>query len=463
MTPVEYGSDRQPRERRILVNEVIGEADFNAFFFSTAFICVLTAVFDGFDSAVFGVATPLLIKGLGIPASQVGILASVGMVGMFVGSFVFGVLGDLIGSKRSLIICTVVFCLFTGLCGATDDFFQFAVLRFIAGVGLAGLAPNAGALMSEYCPKRLRSSTIPFLSFGIMLGSIVVSLVGIVFVNSFGWRALFFTSLILLPIVVLQILLLPESMNQYLRHSNRKAVVATLRKANPGFAPSDADAYELPKIDVSKKSVGELFTPTFLANTLLFFGILFCNYFIIFGTTMWLPKLMMQVGNSYTLSLWFNIIFFVGALIGIPAGAYMASKVEIKKVLFLFYVLSGGAIAFLWIKANVYVIFILLLVGGGSLQAVQGLMTAYVAQNYPLAVRSSALGTIWMVGRIGSIVSPTVLGILLSAEVKVEVDFIVLALPCLLSIIMVMLTRDYTKLDESRPQPEPARVPQHAA
>jgi len=441
MTPTD---NTQPRQ--VLVGNVIGNAKWNSFFLTAIGVCVLTSACDGFDSAVFGVATPLLIKALNVTPAQVGVLASWGMAGMLVGAFLFGILGDVLGRKKALMLCSGIFCLFTGLCGFTQGFTQFAIIRFIAGVGLAGLGPNAGALMAEYCPTKLRSSVVPFLSWGIMVGSIMVSLVGIFLVSRYGWRVLFFTSFILLALLFIQAIALPDTMSHLIKTGKSKTIATILHRADPAFIASADDSYQLGKAEAGKMSFGKLFAPEFRANTLLFCGILFCTYFIMWGLTMWLPKLMMQVGSSYTLALWFNIIFFVGALGGIPVSSYLAYRMPIKRLINWLYLVCAISVALLWVKVSIYLTVVLLLVGGGSLQMVMGLLTAYTAQSYPLPVRSRALGVIWVVGRAGSIVSPILLGALVHAGVRIQIDFGVMALPCLVGILLSSFTKDYTRI-----------------
>ena len=434
------------QRREILVDKVIGNAKWNSYFLTIAIIGVVTSVFDGYDSAVFGVATPQLLKVFGATPKQVGVLASWGMIGMFVGAFAAGIVADVVGRKRALLWFTAVFCVFTGLCGFSRTFAVFAVFRFIAGLGLPALAPAGMGLMSEYCPTKQRFSTIPFVSLGIMVGQILVSLVGIMFVSKFGWRILFFTSFALLVVIIFQAALLPESMHKLIKAGKKNAIASALQKADPAFTPTPKDDYQITKAGSGKASILELFSPGFAGNTLALFGVLFMNYFMIYGLTIWLPKLMMQAGASYSLALWFNILFFLGPLGAIPLSSYLATKVDITKLLKCIYVLCAICIAFLWVKVSVYLTVVLLLVGGGCLQACHGLMGAYVPHNYPFPFRSTALGMIWTVGRIGSILSTYLLGLLMTVGVKIQFEFLMVAVPCILAIALLSLVKNYTKV-----------------
>jgi len=252
-------------------------------------------------------------------------------------------------------------------------------------------------------------------------------------------------------------------MHHLIKRADRGKIASMLQKADPAFTPSPADDYRLVKADAGKMSLGKLFVPPYRRNTFLFAGILFCTYFIMWGLTMWLPKLMMVTGSSYTLALWFNMIFFVGALVGIPVSCYMTARYSIKKVINWLYLICAICVALLWLKVSIYLTIAMLFIGGGCLQGFMGLLTGYTAQSFPLQVRSRALGIIWVVGRSGSIVSPIILGSLVHAGVRVHIDFAVLAIPCLIGIVLNSFTEDYTRTGLPEPQAPAATIAEAAA
>ena len=64
-----------------------------------------------------------------------------------------------------------------------------------------------------------------------------------------------------------------------------------------------------------------------------------------------------------------------------------------------------------------------------------------MAQYYPLAVRSTGLGWASGIGRVGAIVGPIVMGVLLGMEVPHKLNFIAVAIPTVLAAIAVSFTR----------------------
>ena len=135
------------------VGQVIDESKFNRFHASVLFWCAFCIVFDAYDLVVFGSVVPILMDEWSLTANQVGALGSYALVGMMLGALIFGPLADKLGRKNIILFCVALFSLFTFLIGFANGVTEFGTYRFIAGLGLGGVMPNAIALMSEYSPK----------------------------------------------------------------------------------------------------------------------------------------------------------------------------------------------------------------------------------------------------------------------------------------------------------------------
>ena len=81
-------------------------------------------------------------------------MGSYGLFGVMIGAIFFGPLADRIGRKKVILICFIVFTIFTGLCALADSPTSFSIYRFIGGLGLGGIMPNVIALMTDYSPKQ---------------------------------------------------------------------------------------------------------------------------------------------------------------------------------------------------------------------------------------------------------------------------------------------------------------------
>ncbi len=162
----------------INVNDVIDHAKFKPFHFNVVAWCLLIILFDGYDLAINGVVLPLLMDEWGLSAVQAGMLASTALAGMMFGAMIFGSLADKIGRKKVIMICIVLFSGLTFAGGFASNPTEFAILRFLAGLGIGGVMPNLVALTSEYAPKTMRSTLVTTMFSGYAVGGVMAALLG---------------------------------------------------------------------------------------------------------------------------------------------------------------------------------------------------------------------------------------------------------------------------------------------
>src|SRR5712691_5989051 len=137
-------------------------------FFVLAFLGVM---FDAADFALFGAALPPIAKEFGLGPAQAGLLATVGLVGAFLGALFWGTISDYIGRRTSFTATVGIFSVFTGLVATSWNVLSLSVFRFISNFGLGGEVPVALTLTSEYSPSRIRGRMT-----GTMLSSFPVGL-----------------------------------------------------------------------------------------------------------------------------------------------------------------------------------------------------------------------------------------------------------------------------------------------
>jgi MFS transporter, putative metabolite:H+ symporter len=147
---------------------------------------------DVFDLLLFGIIRKPSLAALGLPPKQVlttgELIISVQMVGLVVGGVVWGILGDKKGRLRVLFGSILIYSLATMLNGLVASIPPYLLLRFIAGVGLAGELGAGITLVSEILPKQKRGMASALIaSFGILGAITAVGLSRI-----FGWRELFY-------------------------------------------------------------------------------------------------------------------------------------------------------------------------------------------------------------------------------------------------------------------------------
>jgi len=146
-------------------------------------IAALGYFVDIYDLLLFGIVRVPSLNSLNLDVDQAGtMILNFQMVGLLVGGILWGVLGDKKGRLSVLFGSILVYSLANIACGflpyfPSDNITEiYAVLRFIAGVGLAGELGAGITLVSESLPKQLRAiGTSIVAGFG-LLGAVVAQL-----------------------------------------------------------------------------------------------------------------------------------------------------------------------------------------------------------------------------------------------------------------------------------------------
>src|SRR6478752_446252 len=176
---------------RIDVHKLVDEARFNRFHALVLSWCVLIIIIDGYDLAVAGIALPSIMKDMNVDASTAGFMASSALFGMMFGAIFLGTLSDRIGRRWTISICVFLFSVFTAAAGFASDPYTFSVLRFFAGLGIGGVMPNIVAQMTEYSPRRMRTTLTTLMFSGYSVGGMLAALLGKGLIEAYGWSWVF--------------------------------------------------------------------------------------------------------------------------------------------------------------------------------------------------------------------------------------------------------------------------------
>lgn len=181
---------------------------------------------DVYDLLLFAIIRKASLADLGLTPEQIlsegEMLISVQMVGLLLGGILFGIIGDKKGRLSVLFGSILLYSIANILNGMVTDITQYAVLRFIAGVGLAGELGAGLTLVSEQLPKEKRSMAAGFIAgFGV-LGAVFAFLLK----QYFDWRMCFYIGggmgllLLAMRVQVFESGLFTASKNAEVEHGN---------------------------------------------------------------------------------------------------------------------------------------------------------------------------------------------------------------------------------------------------
>src|SRR5207247_2850919 len=132
--------------------------------------------------ALFGAALPSIRREFGLSPSEAGLLATIGLIGAFVGALFWGTISDYIGRRTAFQATVGIFALFTGLVAAAWNVASLAVFRFISNFGLGGEVPVTSTLASEFSPGRIRGSMTGNIIAAFPVGLIVAAVLSLLII-----------------------------------------------------------------------------------------------------------------------------------------------------------------------------------------------------------------------------------------------------------------------------------------
>ncbi|MGH3569786.1 MAG: MFS transporter [Pseudonocardia sp.] len=230
--------------------------------FHTRMVGALGAVWilDGLEITVASAvaATLSLPETLALSSTQVGLLATVYLIGEVVGALFFGRLSDRLGRRNLFMITLAVYLIGSGLTALTLNngtgwlVFLYAT-RFIAGMGIGGEYAAINSAIDELIPARFRGRVDIMVNgtywFGAILGTLGTFILLNAFDPSIGWRIGFAIGPVLGIVILFVRRHLPESPRWQVMHGRQEAAEKSIAYMEQEVRATGRD---LPKVDESK-------------------------------------------------------------------------------------------------------------------------------------------------------------------------------------------------------------------
>lgn len=399
----------------------VDNARFGSFQAAIAGLCALVAMLDGFDTQVIAYIAPSIAEEWGIGTSAFGPVFGAGLLGLTFGALAFSPAADRFGRKAVIILCVALFGVCSLLTASASSLNELMIYRLLTGFGLGGAMPNIIALTNEYAPSRLKATLVTVMFCGFPLGSMLGGFITVPLLQAYGWQSTFIVGGIApLALVPVLLLLLPESIRFLAARAGSEREIATiLARIDPHAAPetfiAQVRAESGPSSGTRRFPVFELFRDGRARKTCVVWLAFFMNLLVMYFLVNWLPALVRSAGFSLDVAiLSTSLLNFGGVVGGIVLGRWIDRRNP--------YLILGGAYAvsavFIVVLAtsasDAVVLLAAATLAGFGVSGGQIGLNAMTASSYPTSIRSTAIGWALGVGRIGSILGPTLGGALLS-------------------------------------------------
>jgi MFS family permease len=344
---------------------------------------------DAMDVMLYSLVLVYLIREFSMDTRTAGFLNSLTLVASAIGGFLFGMVADRFGRTRALMGSILVYSAASAACGFSRSAAQLAVFRFLLGLGMGGEWTAAAALIAETWRAEHRGKALGLMQSSYAIGEAIAALVVLVVLPHFGWRAVFFVGV------------LPALLVLWIRTRVREPVIWTHRMTSSDPGPA-------------KKFLSESVLRTGVLATAM-------NAFSLFGywgLFTWIPAyLSLPVsqggrGIGIVKTTGFFLVLCGGKWLGYVAFGFLADAFGRRKPYFAYLVIAATLVPLYGMTRNELWLMVL-----GPIVAFfgTGYFSGYAAiasEVFPSAIRATAMGVSYNVGRVFSAVAPFAVGAL---------------------------------------------------
>ena len=340
---------------------------------------------DAFDVMLFALVLPAVSADLGLTKAQGGTLGSVMLIAAAAGGVAFGRLADRYGRVRALMFSVLLYSVFTFACGFATSLAMFVVLRMLLGFGMGGVWSSGAALVSETWPSQHRGKALGFMQSGWAIGYAAAVLVAGAIQPRFGWRAVFFVGV------------LPAFFAIWVQRRVKEPAIWLASPRTHG-------------------SLGSLFRSGILGITIVLTLMNTCTLFGWWGFNLWLPSYLKSspeqggagLGGAATTGYLF--LMQAGMWVGYVTFGFISDRIGRKKS-YVSYLLAAAVLLAIYVSIRNPTA--LLVLGPCVAFAATGYFSGFgavTAEVYPTAVRATAQGFTYNIGRLASAAAPYLVG-----------------------------------------------------
>ncbi|VVC03628.1 Putative sialic acid transporter [Candidatus Burarchaeum australiense] len=375
-------------------------------------------MFDAMDVGIITFVLAALSVSWNLNPGQLGLIGSAGPLGMFVGAAASGWLADRYGRKAVFQTTLLIFSIATLLNAFAWNLESMLFFRFLVGLGLGGELPVVSTLMSEFVPTKARGRFVVLLESFWALGWLAAALVAFFVIPQYGWQAAFLIGALPAFYVWFVRRKLPESPRWLESQGRLKEAEEIMRSLedessrNIGKSLLNVPRTATPE---PEKPMGlrELWSGEYFRRTLMLWITWFCLVFGYYGIFTWLPTLLVKAGFTITKSFGYVLIITLAQVPGYFSAAWLVERWGRRPTLAAYLALTAVMAYFYGQSADINSILVF-----GALMSffnlgAWGAIYAYTPELYPTRGRASGAGFAASFGRIGGVIAPSAVGILL--------------------------------------------------
>ena len=396
--------------------DVIAQSPMSRLQIAVVGITIALNALDGFDILSISFASPGIAMEWGIDRAALGIVLSMELIGMAIGSIVLGGVADKIGRRPTILGCLLVMSVGMLMATTVTGLVDLSIWRVITGLGIGGMLAAINAVAAEFSSTHRRHLSVSLMSIGYPVGAVLGGMVAAWLLQGNDWRSVFYLGAgITATLIPITYFVMPESVHWLAR----KQPSGALEKINRAMVRmGHAAIATLPVIsaDARKRSMSDLFGPGLLGITVLCATAYFFHITTFYFILKWVPKIVADFGFAASSAAGVLVWTNVGGALGGATLGFLTLRFGVKGLTIAVMLLSTVMVAlFGQTPPELQRLSMICAFAGFCTNAAIVGMYAIFAQVFPTHVRASGTGFAVGVGRGGSVLAPIIAGFLFEA------------------------------------------------
>lgn len=410
-------------------------------------ICIGIMALDGYDVLSIAFAAPGITAEWDISKATLGVVLSLELMGMAIGSILMGALADSRGRRPTLLLGLVILTVGMVIAGIAPNVYVLGAARVFTGIGIGGLLAAATATSSDFCNDKNRSLAVVLVAggfaFGVYLGATFLAPL----LREFDWRVTFylgaFLSLIFIPLVYFFV---PETVTFIERKRPDDAleriqkIMRRLGHLVPDSLPS-REAREAEPIGMASLFKSGL-APITCILLFAYFGNVGTYYYFV----KWIPTIVSDLGYSASQATTVLGVISLGGVIGSLTLSIIARFIPIRPLMALCLISAAMGVAmFPYFTETLGSMKLVGFITGLFIFAAISGFFGLFAVSFPSSLLGSGSGLVLGVGRGGAVLGPMIPGFLFAAGMVLENIAIIMAGGSFLAGVAVLFLRPQLK------------------
>jgi benzoate transport len=384
---------------------------------------------DGFDVLSISFASPGIATEWGIDRAGLGIVLSMELIGMALGSLLLGGLADKIGRRPTILGCLAVMVVGMFMATTATGLVNLSAWRIVTGIGIGGMLAAINAVATEFSSAKRKHLSVSLMSIGYPLGAVLGGLVAQQLLKTYAWRSVFyFGAVFTVTLIPLVFVLVPESV-YWLAHKQPNGALEKINGTLRRMGHAAIAALPAVSVDQQPRSIGDIFSSKLRLRTTLVTLAYFFHITTFYFIVKWIPKIVVDLGfhpsTAAGVLVWTN----VGGVVGGVLFGLLTTRYGVKALTIGVLVLSTIAVTvFGRTPANLQQLS--LICAGAGFCTTTGIVGLYaiIAQAFPTHVRAFGTGFTIGIGRGGSVLAPIIAGFLFAAGYSLPTTALIMSI-----------------------------------